>query len=323
MSHEQKTVDIDGEVFDVIKPSRLLDGMVLRRGDTYARLGAKDSTLEEQVHTKALRDRGFPVPEIIESGDYGDNQWYFVETSLGEETFHDRFSAEYQKHGHVSDETYSSYLAVIDAYMQAQVAPDNRSTISAEDFIGACVREEHLGHVYSYFEKDFDKHQSAIKKAQDRLEGAPMGILQYDLNPFNVLEGGLIDFELVGYGPIGYDSLLSARWATGWWTDYPSRHPISYKLSKEQVAASDKVVEDAMNTQNLSNASDYMQEFVLIKSAWACLSAEPPSDEWPSDKIAFARYRANVLDYCVDTYLSGDNIDYRKLSSIPGGELET
>ena len=322
MNERQKTVDIDGQVFDVIKPSRLLDGMVLRRGDTYARLGAKDTTLEEQVHTKALRDRGFPVPEIIESGDYGEDQWYFVETSLGEETFHDHFSAEYQKYGHVRDETFESYLTVINTYMQAQVAPENRSTISAEDFIDACVRKEHLSHVYSYFGKDLHKHYEAMARVQDRLEGAPMGILQYDLNPFNVLEGGLIDFELVGYGPIGYDTLLSARWGTGWWTDYPSRYPIAYKLSEKQVAASDKVVEDAMNAQNLSNASDYMQEFLLIKSAWACLSAKPPSDEWPVDKIAFARYRANLLDYCVDMYLDGESIDYRKLSSISGGEIE-
>ncbi len=315
-------VELNGDTYRVIKPSRLLQGVVLKGDDSFARLGPKGVTLEEQVHTKALRDRGFPVPEIIASGDYADNQWFFAETSLGEQTFHERFKAEYQASGQVSEETFDSYLAVIDRYMQAQVAPENRSSVSAEDFITACLREEHLGHVYSYFDKDLDKHQKAIDKAQERLRGAPMGILQYDLNPYNVLEGGLIDFELVGYGPIGYDALLSARWATGWWTDYPSRYPIAYRLTEEQVAASDTVVEAAMQAQGMPSTTEYLQEFLLIKSVWSCLSIELVTDEWPADKIAFARYRANLLDYCVDMYLGGEPIDYRKLSSIPGGEIE-
>lgn len=323
MNDEQKSIQIDGQEFEIIKPTRLRDGMVIKSGDVYGRLGPKDVTLDEQVHTKSLHERGFPVPEVLSSGSYGDDEWFFLETSLGSQTFHEIFTDEYQSQGKVSDESFGKYIHVIEEYVRAQVAPDNRTSVSATDFISELIPENLVLPQYEYFGFSRDRYHEVISKVEDRLRGAPMGILQFDLNPYNVLEGGLIDFELVGYGPIGFDSFISARWATAWFTDYPSRHPVSYRLSEEQVLRNDTLIDDVMNAAGLVSPKKYMQEFLVLKSAWGCRSFTPISDDLPDDKIAFARFRVNILEHCIDKYLGDELIDYRTLASLPGGEIST
>ena len=123
MEHEPRPtpITINGELFDVVKPTRLLPGMVLKSQarDAYARLGPKESALEEQIHTVSLHERGFPVANILTSGELDENQWYFIEESLGNLTFSEQFRQEYQQLGYVSDTTHAKYLAVLRHYLQA------------------------------------------------------------------------------------------------------------------------------------------------------------------------------------------------------------
>ncbi len=61
----------------------------------------------------------------------------------------------------------------------------------------------------------------------------------------------------------------------------------------------------------------------MLKSAWGCHSFKPINDDLQDDKIAFAHFRVNVLDYCINQYLHDETIDYRMMASIPGGEIDT
>ena len=120
--------DLNGTSFEVIKPARLREGMVLKAGDVFARIGPKESIIEEQIHTVSLYNRGFPVPRVLTSGEIDGNWWYFTETSLGHDTFHKIFTAEYRQHGYVTETSYVSYLQVIEAYAKAQSNPDNKTS---------------------------------------------------------------------------------------------------------------------------------------------------------------------------------------------------
>jgi hypothetical protein len=51
-----------------------------------------------------------------------------------------------------------------------------------------------------------------------------------------------------------------------------------------------------------------MQEFLLIKTAWAFTSSKSILDE-PEAKRSFYEYRAGLLEHCVETYLAGETID--------------
>ncbi len=177
---------------------------------------------------------------------------------------------------------------------------------------------------HEIFEKEYKNnaevsHQTCRYQINSLSDG---GILQFDLNPFNVLKNGIIDFELVGYGPIAYDVLMSARWGGSWFTDYPSLHSTAYKLTNNQIKENDKLVSNMAAENDLTDPMQYLQEFLLLKSTWAASDFNPPQDNWPKNKIAFRRYRANVLKTVIKAYLSGNIIDCQLLSGIPGGELD-
>lgn len=323
MEKPAETYQLDEKVYEVVKPKRLREGMVLRHGNTFARLGPKDAVLEEQVHTESLLRRGFPVPRILESSAHGDDEWYFVEESVGDETFHDRFKREMQDVGKVTDTTFNSYLSLISKYLDAQVQDGNRTTVTASEFISTLLNESAVLGNYCYFDNPAEPYYEAIKKVTQRLASAEMGILQFDLNPYNILENGVIDFELVGYGPIGYDVLTSARWGGAWFPNYPSRYPRAYFLSNEQIAASDNLVRTKALSAGLGDPTQFLDEFLLLKSAWGVMEFDVPQSGWPQDKLAFRRYRSNLLNRAVERHLANEPIDYWNFADTPGGELES
>lgn len=305
------TISINGETFDIVKPSRLLPGMVLRSQSrkAYARLGPKESALQEHIHTVSLRERGFPVAQVLESGEYGTDQWYFIEESLGEETFHDQFAQEYEKNGAISDETFKRYSAIVQQYASAQFNPNNRTAISAAEFVEATIPDSSIVANYAQCGKDVDRYHEAIAAATTNLADAQMGVVQYDLNPFNILEHGMIDFELVGYGPLGYDTSLVSLWHR-WFASSGAntRYTIAYYLSEAQIAEITHIIDATATQYDVPSPHRYMQEFLLIKTAWGFSSTQDVYEN-PTDKQAFYRYRAGLLEHCVESYLHKKPID--------------
>ena len=310
-------MSINGELFAIVKPKRLLPGTVLRSRTrpVYARVGPKQTALNEQIHTQSLLARGFPVATVLESGDYGDGEWYFTEESLGEMPFHEQFAREYRERGAVSDETFAAYRQVIARYCDAQVRPENRETISAREFIESTIPDDEIVANYEICGGDAERYHQAIEQACRRLEDAPMGVLQQDLNPYNVLERGVIDFELVGYGPIGYDTLLVSLWHLWFTHDPSSKYGVAYRLSGVQIDEISAIVSELSRNNSLPNPADYLQEFLLIKTAWA-FSSHRSIHEEPTEKQLFYRYRARLLAHCVEAYLAEKTINPQDFPAI-------
>lgn len=300
-----KIINIAGEDFEVIKPTRLLPGMVLKsctRG-VFARIGPKQSALEEQIHTVSLHERGFPVARVLSSGPRGADEWFFTEESLGDKTFHVQFAEEYEADGSVSGKTFARYLRILDEYVAAQYSPANRTNIPAEEFVQNTIPDERIIANYQACGGDVARYHEAVARATDKLSGSPMGVLQLDLNPSNVLERGIIDFELVGYGPLGYDSSMASLWHRWFTSDQSSRYRIAYKLSEEQVSAAQILTAKAARDAGAADPQKYMQEFLLIKTAWGFNSNVALVDE-PKSKRAFYHYRAALLSKVVEDYLT-------------------
>lgn len=312
MEHEQPptTIELNGERFTIVKPERLNLGMVLRSTTrpAYARLGEKQAVLSEQIHTVSLGERGFPVARVLDSGPRGETDWYFIEEDLGEQSFHTVFRDEYGRDGVVSNETFAKYFSVLERYFVAQYDPKNRTSVSANDFLEAVFPEHEVTGNYYKLGGDVEKYRAAIAKATARLADAPMGILQFDLNPYNIMEHGVIDFEMVGYGPLGYDAYFVSRWHRWFVADQSSRYSGAYMLSEDQIAACDQLVEQLAVEQGLPSPSKYHQEFAFIKTAWGFSSHKNIDDE-PASKRAFYQYRAELLVQCVDNYLADMPID--------------
>ena len=304
------TITIQGELFDVVKPERLLPGMVLKSTtrDVFARLGPTQSALEEQIHTVSLHERGFPVAQVLESGEYDESQWYFIEQSLGDKTFSQQFKEEYLKDGAVSDATHVAYLAVLDTYAAAQFNPANQTHIPITEFIETIIADSEIIANYQQLGGDIDRYHAAVEKATSELASCPMGVLQFDLNPFNILDKGVIDFELVGYGPVGYDLLFCSRWHRWFTSDQTSKYHWNYLLTPDQIAQADEIVARYAAMYKLPNPLTHMSAFTLIKSAWG-FSSTKTLDSEPESKQAFYRYRAKILGHCVEAYLRGEVID--------------
>lgn len=304
------TIKLNGELFDVVKPVRLNPGMVLKSQscEAYARLGPKESVLEEQIHTVSLYERGFPVARVLASGAYDDTQRYFIEESLGDLTFHVQFADEWAANGEISAETFESYRAILQRYINAQFTDKNRTHISAREFVESAIPDSQIVANYALCDKNTERYHQAIATATERLSGVPMGVLQYDLNPFNILEHGMIDFELVGYGPLGYDTLLVSLWHRWFTSDTDSRYSIAYYLSEPQIDSIRQLVDEAAERANLPSPGNRLQEFLLIKSAWGFSSLKPLYDE-PESKQEFYHYRAQILERCVESYLKDEPID--------------
>ncbi len=312
MEHEPRPapISINGELFDVVKPTRLLPGMVLKSQarDAYARLGPKESALEEQIHTVSLHERGFPVAKVLASGEYGDDQRYFIEESLGKQTFSEQFRQEYLQLGGVSDATHKKYLAVLRNYLRAQYNPANTMTISIEEFIESAIPDSDILPNYSQLGGNIEHYKQAIDKIKAELRDYPMGVLQFDLNPFNILDGCVIDFELVGYGQLGFDVQMCSRWHRWFTSDQTSKYHLNYLLSPEQISMCDELISQAAKSRNLPNPHDYINAFTFIKTAWG-FTSHKAVDEEPPAKRAFYEYRAGLLDLCVEAYLSDQPID--------------
>ena len=120
---------LGGVEFRRLKVGRRLAGAVLQ-SDTglFARIGPREVIQPQQAYAQYLYERGFPVPQVVWSGEHKETgEWCFAERSVGKETFHARFARETERHGSVQDDTLRSYLATIYRYIDAQMAPRNRT----------------------------------------------------------------------------------------------------------------------------------------------------------------------------------------------------
>lgn len=315
--------------FRIVSSLRRMSGLVLRSavGDPphYARLGPRETIARERIYQQSLSQRGFPVPDVIAAGNYDEEHDYFIESSAGDEPFHVTFTRETQELGAVQEATFQAYLGIMERYVSAQMNAANRVYISPQDFVRAIIPLDDMLRDYANAGHDARDCQAALEKATRRLELAAMGYVQYDLNPFNVLPNGIIDFELVGYGPAGFDGMMSVRWADRWYPNYPALYTKAYRLSQSQIARSDSMIDSLANANGLIVPSAFLQEFLFIKCLWALAyfdAHDPrPYTDWPVAKQRFQRYRANIAANAVKSYLNNEPIRDWQFSNIPGGEI--
>lgn len=320
--HEEHV--LSGIPFQHVKSDRRQPGRVFRAENYFARLGPEPFIGAQAVRAAELYQRGFPVPEVIDSGNH-EGDWYFIETAFAGETFHVLFAEETERHGRIQDSTFQAYLDVIRRYMIAQTAPSNRTIVDPHDFVHQLIPQSQVFQAYERHGHDATLYDRAIQRAIQQLAAAPTGILQYDLNPFNILKQGVIDIELSGPGVIGYDSLTSARWGGSWYPDYPARYTTAYRLRPEQLQQNDALIDEVARSQGLPAPSRWLQEFLLLRSAWAVAyfdAYDPrPENDWSSDRRSFQHFRSNILKTSVQHYLAGQPIPYWSFPMTPGGEL--
>ena len=281
-------------------------------GSAYLRTDSFKVIHAEVTYAKKLYDLNFPVPKIEESGKLGGQEAYFVEDSLGEETFGVRFRREFKENGLVSDETFKQYCLISRDFLEAQLK-------SADIFKGSKSDIATSLHIDTVLDEnpDFDSGfvMRAVKKAITRTASLPSVLTHGDLNPFNILEKGVIDFEHSFIAPVGYDVIGNIFYGRFWdFVDEKGDSKLSYDFTDAQIKAylyaMDKVVEE----YDIKQLSDFTDDFLLLKSAWSLCHEK---------KLALAsgsnrkwHFRRAVFLYCLERYAAGEVIDTKKFNTL-------
>jgi Phosphotransferase enzyme family len=280
-------VHLCGSDFEIVCVRR--SGVAVYRGDNaYLRIGA---VLEAEIAAHRLMlERGYPVARILSTGRHGGVP-YMIETSLGRMTLGDRFSAEHEVDGRISEQGFGIYLTVAERYARAQAA-------SVVDVAGprALARLVGLEDAVVLVPDVADAVREAFIAAVPALERLPMALTHPDLHALNMCPGGVIDLEDVDWGPAGYD-VVTAPFVQDLCglVDRGTRW-----LSTSQVDAYLGMVDRVFGEEGLRIPSDLLNELLVCRSIALCATRHPVPALWAA--------RQRVLRRVVRGFLDGEGV---------------
>ncbi|MBI5456579.1 phosphotransferase [Candidatus Kaiserbacteria bacterium] len=310
--NERDRLLINGIEYSHVK-NRLTGGAIYTNQDksVYVKTGRRSDVLKEMAISKDLLKRGFQVPRIIdEGGTLPSGEWFYIEESIGDRIFGDIFKEETIANGQVGEDSLNDFVTVIENYCRAQFDPTNHlpPDRAALDKMAA------LDNVMIYnppSETTRVAFATAYGQAAEKVQRIPWGYVQSDLNVFNMLRGGVIDFELADHGPIGYDTISCLYFGRMW----PAKQ-VAYHMTDDQIKRCVAAIDAEAVKHGLSPLSDLSEEFLVIKSIWGTAKKKKSSQEDPEKYKDFWTWRVKVRDWCIERYLKGKKIDSNLFDDI-------
>lgn len=309
-----------GGAFSLVQ-TRLKDGAVYVNHDKsqYLRIGDKELSIAEEIQTRTLAHKGFPVAKIVRHGEVGD-KWYFIEESLGERPLGHIFGDEYAAHGAITDQTFAAFMSVMKTYADASLAPTNRHRTSESlhdiSLVGSTRQQ------YPIDQGIFD---SVLSKLESRLTKVPAATLNTDLGPFNIMTKGVIDLEFVHVGPQGYD-LMTAPMVGYFFPERPGyRHALAYRFTPQQLNEYYSMVDKAAHKHGAPSPLQYINDFAMLKTIWAAARPnryEQRAFDDPERERFWSEFRANILQYALTAYLHDQDILFERFPEIGVGQLD-
>ena len=306
-----RMVELNGRHFEHVKPrSFTREGDVFRSWDreAYLRTGKESDVWGEANITRELRQRGFPVPKVLEIGEMQNGFSYYVESSMGTRTFVSRFKEETERFGQVQEETFKTFTAVVEKFFEAQCRRENLLPQNLETLEGIAGMAGVMSSNPPPKEK-WSLYTEAYGHARQRLSELPWGFLQTDLTSFNVLERGVIDLERVMPGPIGYDVVSGMLTSMIRNPDLPAWN--MWCASNEQFDDFMRTMDAVAIRHGIAPVSGYSSEFLLLKlmqmSGWGKRVngelEQTPTSVW----------RTSLRDQCVELYARKGKVDWKEL----------
>lgn len=237
-----------------------------RNGKYFLRIGDVVKIKKDLEKHKYIESFGFSISKIVSSGFQNDMQ-YFVEESLGEKTFAQIFVDDMKTSDFVSDKNFDLLLDQVVKFMKVQIGDikdKNKTSFDEISFQDAI----HLGDVCTEMPELKDKIVSKYKEVFNRLAVFPKSIMHGDFNPFNILPGGIIDFETVSVAPFGYD--LIGFYTTYKWFPSGGDYEFTklYKFSDKQIKKYKKEISDLCLKNSLPDIFEFQNEFEFLKGLW-------------------------------------------------------
>lgn len=279
--------------------------------ELYLRTGESTVIHQEALFAKNMSERHFPVPAVTDSGNLTDSVGYFIEKSVGDKNFGDLFRESYSKNGFIEDSLFTRFCTVSAQFLAAQIAQPNRRSDDNQVRKGiqlANITEENP-------DIPLELIENALAKAERSTVGLPLVFTHGDFNPFNVMKGGVIDFEHIFIAPAGYDVLPGIIYHH--FFNFPNQEratSLIYEFSKEQVAKYFDALDEVCVQHSVPLLSHFFDDFVMLKSVWA-LSYEKIHDG-KLEHFNRWHWRRNIMLHCMQNYLADKPIQIDSFFSI-------
>jgi hypothetical protein len=280
-------------------------------GKFYLRTGEANAIRSEADFGRMAWRNDFPVPEVTEIGQLADGSGYFIEKSAGAENFGDLLGREYAARGNISTETFEAFCKITLRFLAAQIRPSCRQPGPSQMRSG--IQLENVLHENPDMA---DLFEQAAAKAEERTRTLPLVLTHGDLSPFNILPGGVIDFEERFVAPAGLDAVTAIAFQRLW--DHPKPDGTGtmrlWDFSHRQVGDFLARADALFAVQSLSPFSAFFDDFLMLKALWAA-SYERPADLSSAHAPRWL-WRKRVAAYCAECVLAGKPIESELFRAI-------
>lgn len=259
---------------------------VYRGGDTFVRIGRPDKMVPNFNLHKKMESAGFPVPRLIDSGNYGE-LFYFTEKSLGDRHLGDEFAVDVEATGEISEEHFNQLVSLVKKFALAQYG-----TAKAED-VESLRNGIHLELLCKeMLEDDAVKLQAKFKEVTERLSVFPYVITHGDFNPHNIYECGVIDFEDSFYGPFGYDLTTALVHIRNFPLEDTDEFRALYNFTPEQIERFTDALDAISTDLGLPPLSLYTDDLDFLRTIWSAVRMA----KYPNlQEFRFNRLRSDFL----------------------------
>ena len=315
---EKLLPDLDTWVFVKERGAIMRSGAVYCSSDDrfYLRTGEAASIRAEAEFGREARLRGFPVPEITEIGQFPDGLGYFIETSAGTESFGALLRHEWAASGSIGDATFDDFCAINLRFLAAQINSACRQSGPSQLRKGI-----QFANVLNENPDLSDLLEQAVAKTEERTQKLPLVLTHGDLSPFNILPGGVIDFEERFVAPAGLDAMTGIAFQRLW--DHPMPDGTGtmrlWDFSRRQITLFLAQADALFLAESLPDLSSFFDDFLMLKAIWA-LSYERP-DDMNSPQVQRWRWRKRVAAHCARRVLTGTPINSEAFRAIGLGQI--
>ncbi len=286
-------IELKGETFALVRRRQNGSAVYANSERTaYLRLGQEQEIKRELNVRKNLLANSFPIAECISEGDF-DGKSYWIERSLGNYHFGDLFFKDIRGYGSIREETFNDFLNVLKRFRDAQ-----ERTIVLEP-----VRSDFLKDLIDFdgLSKDSALGLELLAPAWEKMLGVfekmPSCLTHGDLLPNNLFHVGVIDFEGVQTGVVGYD-MVSALTKSFWFPKeegYEQRR--KYWFSEAQITQLQDALSVYSTQEHEWDLSKFADELFLLRGLWWTSR----NDKWPK----IQRWRFERMSELLKIYLNG------------------
>jgi hypothetical protein len=282
---------VRGAAFQLIKTREYSPISVYKGDDMFLRLGPHDLILSEIEAHRAFANFGFPVPKIIEVAEH-DGSLYCIETSLGNSHFKDLFSE--ANKGSIENNLFQSFLLIVQSFARHQLKTVRpASELDTSLFFSAI----HIDSLISELPVLEGRLTDAFGQLLFHISEFPVVLCHGDLQPGNIFETGIIDFERSFLGPVAYDLLGNIFHPLNYPREAGYERIRKYEFTFDQISEYLQKIDDLFLSAGYSKLSDAVDDILFARTCFfvARMSREPRFQRWGYQKLdrVLAAYLGN------------------------------